>query len=830
METPICVIDAKTFVDHIQIIKHWIYSGHLRLFVPSCTIEEVEQLYQKSIEQKPTTQEAPRPKSLGKPARKEYPAFDINPRVAREYLARLKNRKAQESDSEQRVFFQEKENHEAVYFQKSNEQYTQWKDLDVEEERPEFTEGPPTSWAEALRRKQNLANGVSEKPMPKAPAKPKLVARATGGDMSPWKIKKDAPKISAKDVPGALRPLMSCALWRLHESIERNDANQLFLLSDQTEARSVAQKLNIVVRSCKDFAATVTSKTSKTCLDTFGDLEREFGVQQKSGFYPTKDAVVVREKNGVPENANEDLVKDEDVMSHSTSSDGSAKSDSSSIVHEQGLEKQSFEQGEKKFSVNGDRAGNKVKEQDLTTEAATTLTAQDLSKKPAKSFESIKSLVDNIIQQDFEKHLSESVTGLNPNGVISQSILAYQQASELSATRSPPEISLPHPQNAEPDQHVQEVQTINDTSPSEHTPTHWTSPLEAAQEPEDSDEEIVVFIPQPKRFSAQKKPSQQSSRPSTPKEQSQQKTAGQSPEKSLVKPQPKGKAVGHSPNPSIVSQARPQPVISPTVIDPDAFGRDFRINLNPSPRPPHNPSGHSNHRPRGNVQNSQTGQVPRNSPRQLARASPPRNAPQENSRRLTPIPGPAPKDTPDHRRQASRTSPRRAIAPKIDELAPADVESRALTAAGLSKSQISESRMVDPTEFVSQTAFSTAQLEPNELQSEDIEYSGFVHTSTLANVQSKPKVYEASEFVPRPPRPVREFKPRAPRPKVFEAAEFVPRDFVPRTTMPRTQPKQYSPEPESIEPRPSINDVDYVLKSGSTRASARGRGRLWTPS
>lgn len=832
METPICVIDAKTLVDHIQDLKNWIYSGQLRLVVPTCTIEQVEQLYQKSIEPKPTAQEAPRPRSLGKPPKKEYPAFDINPRVAREYLGRLKYRKEQDADSEQRVFFQDQENHDAIRFQQPNQQYTPWKNLDVEEEKPEAIEGPPTSWAEALRRKQNMANGTLEKSVQKAPAKPKLVARATGSETSPWKVKKDAPKISAKDVPGALRPLMSCALWRLHESIERNDANQLFLLSDQTETCSVAQELNIIARPFKEVAVEIASKTSTTDLDTFGDLEREFDIQRKSATLATKDGEETSKEKGISENANEDLSKDGDIMNNSISSEGTANTDASSIVHEQDLEKQAFEPAEKKPLVNGDRGEDKVKEQDLMVETASTLAAENLSKEPAKSVEIIKSLVDSIIQQGSEKHPSESVNGLKLDGVKSQSKIANPPASQHSAMSSPPETSLLQTQNMEPVQHLQEVETISDTCLSKHSTSHSTSTSEAAQEPEDSDEEVVVFIPQPKRLSTQQKPAQQSSRPSTPKEQSQQKLTGQSPQKHLVKPQPKGKVARHSPSPSNVGQGHLQHVNSPTVIDPDAFGRDYRVNLNPSPRPPHNPNGHSNHRIRGNTQNAQIGQVPRNPSRQLNRTSPPHNAlPQENSRRLTPIPGPAPKDAPTQRRQASRTSPRRALVPKADEVKPAIVESRAPAAAELRNSQPPEFRMVDPTEVVPQNGFSTAQLEPTESRPEIYDQTDFVPRSALPNAQLKPdtpepRVYEAGEFVPRPPRPVREFKPRAPRPKVFEAAEFVPRDFVPRTAILRTQPK----EPESIEPRPSINDVDYVLKSGSTRASARGRGRLWTPS
>ena len=677
---------------------------------------------------------------------------------------------------------------------------------------------------------------IANCPFP-APAKPKLVARAAGSETSPWKVKKDAPKISAKDVSGALRPFLSCALWRLHESIERNDANQLFLLSDQTEICLVAQKLNIIARSSNEFAIEIASRTSTIDLDTFGELEREFGVQQRNATLATKDVEEPSGEKSIPEHVNEDLSKDEDIMNNSISSEGTANTDASSIVHEQDLEKQSFERGEKETLVNGDNGEDEVKEQDLLVETAATSAAENLSKKPAKSVESIKSIVDSIIQQDSEKHLNNSVNGLNLDGVKSQSEPANQPASEHRAMRSPPESSLPQPQNMETTRDTQGVEAVSDISPSKHSTTHSTSTLEAAQEPEDSDEEVVVFIPQTKRLSTQLKPAQQSSRPSTPKEQSQQKFAGQSPQKALVKAQPNGRAARHSPNPSNVGQGHPQHVNSPTVIDPDAFGRDYRVNLNPSPRPPKNSSGHSNHRNRGSIHSAQTGQVLRNPPRRLTRTSPPRSArPQENSRNFTPTPGPASKDAPNHhRRQASRTSPRRALAPEAEEVKPTDFESRATTAAALTKSQPPEFRMVKPTEFVPQNAYSTSQLEPDVPKTGNHEHTDFVPRSMLPNAQLNhhapgPRVYEASEFVPRPPRPVRDFKPRAPRPKVFEATEFVPRDFVPRSTVPRTQPKEYLPEPESIEPRPSINDVDYVLKSGSTRASARGRGRLWTPS
>ena len=638
---------------------------------------------------------------------------------------------------------------------------------------------------------------------------------------------------------------MSCALWRLHESIDRNDPNQLFLLSDQTEIRSVAQKLNIAVRSCKDVGAIIASKTCIIDLDTIGDLEREFGLRQKVVDPPTQDAEEMNGEKYAPDTA-VGGPKDVDVMNLSVTSEGTLNTEVSSIEHEQELTKLSSELEEEKSLVTCDLCEDNLEEQTAMPETAITLAAENVSKTPTMSVEPAKSPVDSTIQHVSQERPNGPVNGLETSGVESQTNLANAPALENSTAQPPPSAPLPPLQSLEAAQRVEEVQTTSDTSTSKPTATPLTSPMGATQEPEDSDEEVVVFVPQPKRLSAQQKPTQQNSRPSTPKEQSQQRPAGQSPQKSWGKSQPKGKAMRHSPNPSIVGQTHSQSINSPTIIDPDAFGRDFRVNLNPSPRLPHNPNGHSNHRVRGNMQNAQVGHGARNSPRQPTHTSPPRNVPpQENSQRLTPIPGSATKNAPNHRRQASRTSPRRGTAPNGEEMTP--TIGRATTAAELPKSQLPGPQTLESTKSESEIAIAlpgwnapsstdietaTAAAGPNSNQSPPTD---FVPRSALPNAGSKPgrphpRIYDASEFVPRPSRPVREVTPRQPKPKVFEAAEFVPRDFVPRTTTPRVQPKHYSPEPEFIEPRPSINDVDYVLKSGSTRASARGKGRLWTPS
>ena len=164
METPYCVIDASTLVENIHEIKKWVYNGQIRLVVPLSGMystslpslpcltvpkasERVEQLYQKSIEQKAKPQEPARPKSSGKTARKEHPTFDINPRLTKAFLAWLQRDK---ENWDPEIPF-------VVEFQQANEVYTPWK---LAEEQGEKRDGSPdkgpTTFAQAVA-KANLA-------------------------------------------------------------------------------------------------------------------------------------------------------------------------------------------------------------------------------------------------------------------------------------------------------------------------------------------------------------------------------------------------------------------------------------------------------------------------------------------------------------------------------------------------------------------------------------------------------------------------------------------------------------------------------------------------
>ena len=180
MENLTCIIDAKSLVDNIQEIKKWIYRGQLHLIVTTdststvcyenfqCTdavaaSEAVQKLFEKSVEPKQTAQDAARPKSSGKAAKKEYPTFDINPKVAHEYLSRIKKGKEGEPVVKERPLYVAEEVQNALEFQKPTEEYSPWKNIPLEEEKPETPDDRPVSWADAARKKANAINGSADR-------------------------------------------------------------------------------------------------------------------------------------------------------------------------------------------------------------------------------------------------------------------------------------------------------------------------------------------------------------------------------------------------------------------------------------------------------------------------------------------------------------------------------------------------------------------------------------------------------------------------------------------------------------------------------------------
>ncbi len=164
MEPLSCVTDAATLVENIYEIKSWVYNGQVQLVVPLSSmshpassavwifltivpayehLEKLSQDYKEQILKRPDPQ---RQRSSSKPARKEFPAFDINIRVAEEFLARLK--------------LEETKHH--VTFQQPSEEYSPWKGVEAHVEKKDSKEHGPTTWAQAaltsLHNKTNSFN------------------------------------------------------------------------------------------------------------------------------------------------------------------------------------------------------------------------------------------------------------------------------------------------------------------------------------------------------------------------------------------------------------------------------------------------------------------------------------------------------------------------------------------------------------------------------------------------------------------------------------------------------------------------------------------------
>ena len=868
-------------------------------------VENLEHLYQRSIEPKPTAKEAAKPKVGVKAAKKEYLAFDANPRVAKAFLERVKAGKDYETGHLGRPIYEEEENHGAIHFPQVIEQYTPWKHVEDHEERTESPAARQISWADKLRKKPSLANGSVGNKLPKGlqklnafsiyslisltgPIKPKLVAKS-GTDNSPWKVQKNAPTVSATEVPTVLRPMMSCALWRIHESVHRNDENQLFVLTDQRNISEVAEKLNIRVCSEKQLRETIATRGDKGDLNTFGELEREFGIQPAKDRTPVKTPLKASNgelMNGVTwedgTHSEEIGVECQDMQSPRGETVATASAKTSSTDREAetgnmsrtdpnvsteemlpsvtlGIGSHLLEKEKEPMQPDlGDEGGKEPNKDNKKDESSITLAADG----PAlNTFEERPSEGNTIMQAQsqppanniWSRSFADALTGNTTKKTLPVSISGVSSPSEGNQALIKPPTSPVVP--------CEQVVTTS----------------EAAKEPEDSDEEVVVF--QPKRLSAQKKPPQ-SSRPSTPNIRSQRPPGAQSPRPStkrthaIPKPvNPTQKAI------SKVSHNQPRPSGGPLpVIDPDAFGRGFAVNTNPHPREGSALGMRSHDSPKPNVKNavfeyarpvsrpSSSNRQPRTSP---ARESP-KASPQQAPRMLMHVNEPAEKTQPEQMpigtgRPSSGPSadlraqminapifrPGNANKPAVQ--GPAEENSIRIPSAPAKQPPIGSGR---PSSKASQqpehAAPASGPRPPSgpSPQGTDVIGNPNIQRASVGlqrhdpvfvrNDRSGPRSYADSpqQHNSKAVNPLPVHTPSSGR-QANRLANTPNGSSLPRARggPPRpVKPSLFEPsldhtgayQPDTFESRKAaVPEVQYVLKSGSTREQVRGKGKLW---
>lgn len=601
---------------------------------------------------------------------------------------------------------------------------------------------------------------------------------------------------------------MSYALWRIHESVHRNDRNQLFLMTDNESLRGLAIKLNIAVLSVIDMKFRVDSRVQKSDLNIFGDLEKDgfakVGNQGpdtadlRGGHLPelsiTDDTGNVGSDHGNIEYICQDALQASDLDAkpiEDLPENGTVNGEATA------------EQGQPTPSTNG-----KAHEHSNSRSTEEYVAARSTDKPPVAI--DPRDLVRDLLNPQFAgtnqtlaKGVEKSVTSvLDPPAHLTASIqtplpVGIEQATSQSNARDLQEQSKPESQKEE--------DKVDDS---------------------DSDEEVVVFVPNPKRMSSQKKPTQPDSRLQTSNGETQSKTDN------VVTVPPKSTPNGKGTQPELKpafqphrhskpgkqsSGGKPRPNSSgPTIIDPDAFGRNFAVNPDSSPRENHR-RPRSSHSPQTSLNHGYaTSSLTGNSPQPQPRSSPQRQTPGRSPRR----------------------SPRRS--PKRSTLASDEVQNSSSMIPAISHQDYSRPSLVAPSaQKNKQSQFgpiappSKARKETSVTPAKDADMgSSPLHPQTVPNrdVQHPKGVRGAGQ-----PTGQHKHRPSSPRPppsnghsnsshQYQNKRPIKPSLFEPSLDHTRAQP---GAEPHVTQPDSKFPDVQYILKSGATREASRGKGKLW---
>ena len=638
-------------------------------------------------------------------------------------------------------------------------------------------------------------------------AKPKLVPKASGSDMSPWKMQNNAPKISAKEVPGHLRPLMSCALWRLHESIDRNDFNQLFLLSDQEEICTTAKKLNITVRSSKELGEKIAASIEKVDLNVTGMLEEENLAKPEE-----------RAKLAIPkDSATEDLFEN---TIHKASAHGEllpcgdhvGQNDTADGKDDVERPKSSTSETDTNLGTSGsEKPAIAVQDKTLPSELSNSVTEVGLDPK-----ELVKSILNPSLLQAQVQHGTEETRA---EDTAKQPRYLHAAVEILQATSD-----------------QKRGQEVTQPKPSAELPNLAAKPAPffPQESLEDSDEEVVVFVPNPKRMSAQKKANVSSSRPTTAHGQSTAPPKQDSPKNGASKVHAVSNATGHgspnaklvphghprplssgsiltdpgqgSANVNVVPRAHPQPFSSgPTVIDPDTFGRGFAASTGPGTLANVGTSRRSRqHSPRTSLQgpiSNPNGTSSQNSPH----ASPPR-----------------------HRAGHSPRPSSRAVPQKIEDSSPTSIPvishqayTRApLVAPNAQSMQKSRFGPIGPPSKSGNNLYPSApagdadfnrDLSPRQAP---VQRPRSANGSGIGNAPNSTHHQLARQnLLNNSAPPAREHQTqKSSKKSLFE---------------PELDHTEAQPNADSEPRRTNMPEVQYTLKSGTTREAARGKGKLW---
>ena len=429
------------------------------------------------------------------------------------------------------------------------------------------------------------------------PVKPKLVARASGSDSSPWKIGRKVPQVPLREIPMEVRSVLSYVLWRLHESTKgRADASFMIVLSNDPKTQAAGQKLDIEVRKMEEIRNTIASQLTDSDPITKGDIEREFGIvephsktlQNGSARSNEEDVTLPNGTQTLP--ANEEAYLDADNVADDVNHKiPSGKVDEKSSKEDNAIA-ENFQ-----HCLDGSTMVDRPTTSFLSRDAENPAESRDLPKLNYPS--EINIAGDNTMPPNGE---FDDWTKAPPDEFVSEKISNITEwiknlAPKLSRSPDTSSNCQLGTEGSAKDENVSKPPVVLQRAAEFPTPSPRRSPNLSparptpAEEPEDSDEEVVVFNPKAKRLSAQQKlpPPPQSPKPTiTPLAvPSPNSTASQSPKQNAQR-NPRRTTTARQPHPKAAHAV-------PAIIDPDSFGRSFATN----PRSNNHPN--SRYSPRG---------------------------------------------------------------------------------------------------------------------------------------------------------------------------------------------------------------------------------------
>ena len=398
-----------------------------------------------------------------------------------------------------------------------------------------------------------------------------------------------------------VRPVLSYVLWRLHESTKgRADASFMIVLSNDPKTQAAGQKLDIEVRTMEGIRNKIASQVTGSDPDVMGDIEREFGVagpclkslQNGSAHGNEHNFTLPKTMQTLPANG-------EVALNGHNMGDGVIHGKLNGKLEAETHKEENATTENFQSCLDGSTMVDRPTTGFLSHNAENTVESRNL---PQPNYPTVIDIAeDNAVQQNGEL---DDWTKAPPDEFVSEKISNITAWIKNLAPKlsSSPEPSL-NPQlgteSSAKDENVSNPPVVlkradDLTTPSpRRTPNASPAPQPPAEEPEDSDEEVVVFNPKAKRLSAQQKlplplpPPPQSPKPTTAP------LVTQSP-KSIVSQSPKQNSQRNPRKATAARQHQPKaPHVVPAVIDPDAFGRSFATN----PRTNNHPN--SRYSPRG---------------------------------------------------------------------------------------------------------------------------------------------------------------------------------------------------------------------------------------